>query len=207
MRILDLFCCGGVGAVGYKIAFPEADITGVDIQDMSSCYPFKFCQADALSLDYEFLAGFDFIHASPPCQAYSKITPAKISSRHKKLIHQTMALVKASGLPYVVENVEGSGQDLKPTTRVELGGKRRYFNCSFDTPSKIVMSSSHDAHLFAGRYISKAEIGRAWGIPHEYLTLMRRKNIIQGIPPVMVIELMKYARFCFPTTSAASVGA
>jgi len=42
MKILDLFCCNGVGAIGYKIAFPDAEITGVDTANMSSCYPFFY---------------------------------------------------------------------------------------------------------------------------------------------------------------------
>lgn len=70
-RLLDLCCCAGGGAVGYALA--GFSVTGIDAH-IQPDYPFKFIQADALDLTYDFLLSFDAIHASPPCQAY--IRPA-----------------------------------------------------------------------------------------------------------------------------------
>lgn len=190
MRILDLFCGCGCGAVGYKKAIPDATITGVDIQDMSSGYPFEFIQADVIELTYEFLLDFDFIHASPPCQPYSKVTPATRRGNTPKLINSTRLLLEAAGKPYVIENVEGSGQELQPNIRIELNGKRRYFRCSFPVPATHKMSSSYSSSMFSDRYSSKSEIGKSWGIDNEYLVLMKRKTMKQGIPPVMTHYLM-----------------
>lgn len=70
-RLLDLFCGAGGAAVGYSRAgFDE--IVGVDIVKQPR-YPFTFVLGDAL----EYLAahGHEFaaIHASPPCQGYSRL--------------------------------------------------------------------------------------------------------------------------------------
>jgi hypothetical protein len=88
MRLLDLFCGEGLAAWGYWLSGRFSEIVGVDINpEMSSSYSFDFVCADALTLDYEFLLQFDFIHASPPCQGYSKMTPDQ--SKHPRLIPGT----------------------------------------------------------------------------------------------------------------------
>ena len=67
-RLLDLFCCAGGAAMGYHRAGFE--VIGVDI-DPQPNFPFEFIQSDALALDPDWVASFDVIHASPPCQSYS----------------------------------------------------------------------------------------------------------------------------------------
>lgn len=55
--------------MGYHRAFPDAEIVGVDINPQPH-YPFTFVQGDAMTYP---LDGFDFIHASPPCQRWSDL--------------------------------------------------------------------------------------------------------------------------------------
>jgi hypothetical protein len=98
-RLLDLFCGAGGAAVGYHRA--GFDVVGVDINPQPR-YPFEFHQADAMTFP---LDGFDAIHASPPCQAYSHGTPPDKRSNHPDLLDATRDRLNAAGLPWVIENV------------------------------------------------------------------------------------------------------
>lgn len=112
MRVLDLFCGGGGAAEGYAALGWE--VVGVDI-DPQPCYPYQFIQADAMTFP---LAGFDLIHASPPCQPYSRGVVSRSSKWNDTkgldepaLIEPLRERLKATSLAYVIENVEGSPLD------------------------------------------------------------------------------------------------
>jgi DNA (cytosine-5)-methyltransferase 1 len=103
-RLLDLFCCAGGAGMGYHLA--GFAVTGVDIRDQPR-YPFPFLKADVLRLDPEFIRSFDAIHASPPCQAHT--LAQRIRGRdHPDLIEATRAMLRESGRPFAIENVEGA---------------------------------------------------------------------------------------------------
>jgi DNA (cytosine-5)-methyltransferase 1 len=51
---------------------------------------------------------FDAIHASPPCQIFSAATPAWARKNHNDLLTPIRRFLIATGLPYVIENVEGA---------------------------------------------------------------------------------------------------
>lgn len=105
MRLLDLFCGAGGAAMGYSRAgFTE--IVGVDIHPQPR-YPFMFVLGDALDFVRSFGAGFDAIHASPPCQAYS-ITKSLRKRQHPDFVAATRRALVATSRPYVIENVIGS---------------------------------------------------------------------------------------------------
>jgi DNA (cytosine-5)-methyltransferase 1 len=103
-RLLDTFCKAGGGAAGYDRAGFE--VTGVDIEPQPH-FPFAFIQADALEVlaDRSFLAQFDAIHASPPCQAYVVAATTRKRKDHPDLLGPVRALLRRSGLPWVIENV------------------------------------------------------------------------------------------------------
>lgn len=105
-RLLDLFCCAGGAAMGYAQAGFE--VVGVDINPQPN-YPFEFHQSDAFQLKPEFLATFDALHASPPCQAYSDLAKRN-GNAHKwpRLIEPVRKMFQNTELPYVIENVEGA---------------------------------------------------------------------------------------------------
>ena len=117
-----MFCCEGAGGMGYHRGGFET-LVGVD-QVPQSRYPFEFVQADALEVMDRLLAGgdvagyhledFDAIHASPPCQDYSKAM-RHLTSGYPRLIGPVRQRLEASGLPWVIENVPGSGLPAQDT--------------------------------------------------------------------------------------------
>lgn len=107
-RLLDLFSGAGGCAMGYSRAGFD-DITGVDVNPQPR-YPFKFVQADALEYAARHGHEYDAIHASPPCQAYSKATaPLRAQGReYPRLIEPTRILLQTLRRPWVIENVPGA---------------------------------------------------------------------------------------------------
>lgn len=100
-RLLDLFCGAGGAAVGYARAGFE--VVGVDNRPQPN-YPFEFHLADAMAYP---LDGFDVIHASPPCQRYSRATiyhPGR-QNAHPDLVDPCRARLEAGGRPWIIENV------------------------------------------------------------------------------------------------------
>ena len=105
-KLLDLFCGAGGAGEGYRQAGFE--IVGVDLHPQPN-NPHKFISADALTLSLDWIRQFDAIHASPPCQAYSVLASRTgQGDRWPKLIESVRNLLQTSGLPYVIENVQGA---------------------------------------------------------------------------------------------------
>jgi DNA (cytosine-5)-methyltransferase 1 len=129
-KALDLFCKAGGASMGlYQAGF---DVTGVDIEPQSN-YPFRFEQADAMSFPLatcEFIGGsqdhypeicdrcgkpwkhadhrsYDFIWASPPCQAHTRLNGIN-GNQYRDYIPQLRERLDQSGIPYVIENVMGA---------------------------------------------------------------------------------------------------
>ncbi len=106
LRLVDLFCCAGGAGMGYSRA--GFDVVGVDIKRQSN-YPFPFIRADVMSLAPDFFNGFDAVHASPPCQSYSDLAKRNGNAdQWPRLIEPVREMLIATGLPYIIENVEGA---------------------------------------------------------------------------------------------------
>jgi DNA (cytosine-5)-methyltransferase 1 len=85
------------------------EVVGVDIVPQPRYCGDLFIQADALEfLQTADLSQFDFIWASPPCQAYTSLKHAPGRHRNADLIGVTREALIQTGLPYAVENVEGA---------------------------------------------------------------------------------------------------
>jgi DNA (cytosine-5)-methyltransferase 1 len=106
-RLLDLFCGAGGCSVGYYRA--GFDVVGVDIRTQPN-YPFEFHQADAMTFP---LDGFDAVHASPPCQAFTQMSArwrgkGTKADEHLDLLTPMLAKLRPLRAPWIVENVPGA---------------------------------------------------------------------------------------------------
>lgn len=80
------------------------EVTGHDVRPQPR-YPFRFVQGDALCAD---LTGYDFVWASPPCQAHTSMKTMHNAKKHIDLIPATRAKLRQWGGPYIIENVVGA---------------------------------------------------------------------------------------------------
>ena len=160
-RLLDLFCGAGGAAMGYHLA--GFDVVGVDIRPQYR-YPFPMIQADAL--DYP-LDGFDAIHASPPCQRYTAAAEIHDTSEdHPDLIPPMRARLAASGVPWVMENVERSPLNASLMlcgSMFGLGVKRHRL---FESSVLMLAPSCGDhglwyASVFGGRCVGRQRVTKA----------------------------------------------
>ena len=138
MKALDLFSGQGGATRGLQLA--GYHVTGVDIEPQPHYIGDCFFQDDALAWlrgEREPLDSFDLLWASPPCQGYSKTQQIR-GKAYPKLIDDVRELLKASGRPYIIENVPGAPL-IDPVVLVgSMFGLRtmrpRLFECSFDVP-------------------------------------------------------------------------
>lgn len=203
--LLDLFCCAGGAAKGYAAA--GFRVVGIDIKHQPD-YPFSFYEGDAIGL----LERFDrwkfspifhnvaAIHASPPCQASCNLTKGTNSGReYEQLIPATRALLEATGLPYVIENVQGSDLRRDLTLCGEMFGldviRHRYFECSFPVeqpphpPHRGRVRGWRHGTYHDGPYLAVYGEGGGKGSVAEWQQAMGidwtddRKSIAEAIPP------------------------
>lgn len=144
LKLLDLYCCQGGAAFGYaKAGFT---ITGVDINPQPK-YPYDFIQGDAIECLLHHGHEYDFIHASPPCQGYSNLTPEAHKSKYKKSISGLRDILIKMNKPYCIENVAGAKNEMIMPTMLcgSMFGLRtqrhRYFETNFNL--NIPMKCDH----------------------------------------------------------------
>ena len=104
-RLLDTFCGAGGCTKGYQRA--GFYVVGVDIEPQPYYCGDEFYQGDAIEYIKAHGHEFDVIHASPPCQAYSRATAWRGDREtHPDLIGVTRTALLGTGIPYVIENVQ-----------------------------------------------------------------------------------------------------
>jgi DNA (cytosine-5)-methyltransferase 1 len=188
-KALDLFCKAGGATKGLQRA--GFHVTGVDIEPQPRYCGDEFICADALTFD---LSGFDFIWASPPCQIYTGMLNHGLTdrSKHPDLIDDTRRLLISAGVPYIIENVQGSPL-LNPVMLCgEMFGLRvtrhRFFesNITFFSPvhpkhkGTGIRKQGDGGYYYRvyGHETGKSQWGEAMGIPW-----MRSYELAQAVPP------------------------
>jgi DNA (cytosine-5)-methyltransferase 1 len=119
------------------------DVVGVDLVRQAN-YPFPFVQANALEPPFD-LGEFDLIWASPVCKGYSITAKLWPGREHPMLIPETRAMLKASGVPYVIENVVGAPLVNPLRLCGTMFGLRVFRHRLFES-SFWMMEPSHAAH-------------------------------------------------------------
>ena len=171
-RLLDLFCGQGGCARGYVEA--GFDVTGVDLNEQPR-YPLSgasaFVRADALEYLAAHGAGYDAIHASPPCQGYSRMRhlPWLKGRQYPMLIPETLRLLGASGRPWVVENVEDAHPALRGYHCVRLCGTMfglKVYRHRLFASNILLLEPDHPKHATVighGRMLNDRAAGNAEG--------------------------------------------
>lgn len=119
------------------------DVVGVDIKPQKHYVGDSFIQADALTFD---LAGYDAIHASPPCQAYSVLNAVCRTKHTLDLVPPIRERLIAAGVPWVIENVPGAPLRHWITLCGGMFGLRTYRHRRFES-NILLRAPSHPRHL------------------------------------------------------------
>lgn len=170
-KLLDLFSGAGGCARGYQLA--GFHVTGVDIAPQPRYAGDAFIQADAL----EFVAAhgheFDVIHASPPCQGYSRMRhlPWLKSRDYPMLIDATREALEATDAIWVIENIDDAPLRSGITLCGLSFGLRLYRHRRFES-NMLLLAPPHRRHrevihpgsMLGSRY-SKHSAGVAGVLP------------------------------------------
>ena len=157
--LLDLFCGAGGAAIGYRRA--GFDVLGVDTKPQPD-YPGAFLREDWRDVLRSLGGAVYLVHASPPCQGYSPYVSSKSSSYagtlgqdEPRLIADVREELQRLGKPYVIENVLGAKDDMRPTLALcgTMFGlpipRHRYIEASFPVPQPAHMPCSGIAARYA----------------------------------------------------------
>lgn len=108
MLVLDLCCGVGGASVGYHRA--GFTVFGVDLNPQPD-YPHTFKQMNIREITaYNLkISGAAFIHVSPPCQAHTALTKGtNQGAQYQDHLEYAREICRESGIPYVLENVQGA---------------------------------------------------------------------------------------------------
>ena len=205
-KVFDACCCAGGMTRGYIQAGHE--VHGADIAPQPNYLKSgaaSFTQGDVLDLlaDPAFLAPFDFISASPPCQWGSSIMACRpgLAAKYPNLVGPVRELLEASGKPWVIEQPERPGKIAlrNPVTLCAWTmGRNLYRHRLFEAGGGFVLAkppphrkhtipASRAGHWVPGTIMSVA--GHIAPVAHARAIMemgwSTREELAEAVPPYM----------------------
>jgi DNA (cytosine-5)-methyltransferase 1 len=206
-KVLDIGCGSGISSDGYATYF---DVFGIDNSARAlRHYPYAHEQRDALTLTVEELQEFDLIHLGGPCQPWSKMTRCRpgLAEQYTDLILPLRPRILASGVPYVIENVENAPL-IDPVWLCGLMfGKELYRHRGFEAGNGLVLPPlHHPQHVMpaskaghwvpgtimsiAGHIAPIALARELMGVTHRYVP---REELKEAAPAYMTAYVAAHA--------------
>ncbi len=187
-KVLDLFCGAGGCSMGYSQAGFE--VVGVDIKPMPR-YPFRFILGDALEVLVEMIESgeieeYSLIASSPPCQKYTNMGNVWKGKEYPDLVAATRTILIDTGLPYVIENVEGARDWLINPILLcgSMFGLRVYRHRLFECNPWLLMPP-HIAHQD-----STPKAGRGTASPKGFISVAGHFSNVEYAKEAMGIDWM-----------------
>lgn len=193
LRCLDLFSGAGGASRGYQLA--GFHVTGVDINIQPNYCGDAFIQADAMTFP---LDGFDLVHASPPCQGYSRMRhlPWLQGREYPLLIDAMRQRLETWGGDWIIENVEDAPMQSGVTLCGSMFGLKVYRHRRFES-NVLLMAPPHQKHIEViggGRMLNDRQRGNENGFVSLVgkdprgaaamgISWMTRDELSQAIPP------------------------
>lgn len=181
--LIDLYCCAGGAARGYQRA--GFYVVGVDIKEQPNYCGDEFYKADAVEFFREYGRLFCAAHASPPCQHYSAIQHiTKNKEKHPDLVAPTREALIESGLPFVIENVEGAPLRVDLMLCGSMFGlgmiRHRIFESNVTMP--LLVPPCHHSNMYdPWHYGTDQRVQMSKGMGIDWF--MTRQEVREAIPP------------------------
>jgi len=201
--VYDLYC--GHGGVGLTLDELDVRHIGVDIVDHADTYPGEFVHADASQPPLT--GGADLVWASPPCTAYSALSPTAYGSREAAIREcptipelRVKEIARNLGAEYVIENVPGASREghIENPTRVNglaFGlpfDLERHFETSFSAPHAVEKGDPDLTMSTRDNYnnteYQRRELAEAKSVPTDW----PEQSVHSAIPPEYVQYLLHY---------------
>jgi DNA (cytosine-5)-methyltransferase 1 len=206
-RVADFGCCTGISSDGYAAAGFEVD--GFDNDpEVGEYYPYNFHCVDVLTLAPEFLAQYDLIHLGGPCQPWSKMMSCRpgLREQYQDLIIPMRPVLQASGVPYVIENVENAPLIDPVWLCGTMFGKELYRHRGFEAGNGLVIPprrhpkhvkpASKAGHWTPGTVMSIAGHAAPIAMARELMGVTRympREMLVEAAPAYMTAYVAAHA--------------
>jgi DNA (cytosine-5)-methyltransferase 1 len=207
LKVADLGSGAGISSDGYANYF---DVTGFDNDPkVERYYPYEFRQVDVLTLTADDLREFDMVHLGGPCQPWSRMSSCRpgLRERYTDLIEPLRPVLVASGVPYVIENVEGA--PLVDPVRLcgLMFGKELYRHRLFEAGNGLAIPPlRHPAHVLPASRAGHWVPGTVMSIAGHIAPISMARELM-GVTRYVPREMLKEAAPAYMTAYVASFAA